>query len=440
MTSKAHIAFGLFNGAVCTSYYQMSDISFTSNLFAISVAGFATLLGSLAPDLDASGSPISKLLPFISKSIQRRWPHRTLLHSIIGAAITSGIMYYVMFLLTFFLPDFESVPLILFLFFLSSYCGHLVVDSLTINGIKWIWPYQRAFAYPSSRQYRIRTGDRKPERYCTLLFLGLFLSYLPVLKAGGTSRSIHKTFKNFEMAKADYLEATKQTLLEFKGSYRHSRASVSGESLILDVKGGYFIVYLNEKVTTVGDQALILGTEFVCEFTSDSPEISELSIVNQPMDSILAQVPDDVLISGDLVSKREFQVTAPIYTANDYQTINLTSSGITFTYASRKEALYLNVRIPEDVRKLHIFLRTLEKDIASIGAEIEDMKKKRSSEKSLLVRHNLRKQTAELRSKKNALEKSFERKKTQLEEFGSPDIGFSGKIILRRIPSRGQNN
>ena len=247
----------------------------------------------------------------------------------VGVAIPSAIAFYTVDFLSLFLPIPSNVPFILCVFFLGGAIGHLLVDSLTINGIKWLWPYQRAFAYPSSPQYRVNTGDKKAERCCTLFFLFLFLLYLPVLKAGGASRAIHKTFGDFRMARADYLKAANiETWLSFKGSFRHDRIPVAGKSLILDAREGCFIIFFDQEVLTIGEQALLLGTEFICEYTDTAPQLAELSVVNEPMDSILARIPDDVLMSGELIANKEFQATAPLYTHNDFPTIKLLSGCI----------------------------------------------------------------------------------------------------------------
>lgn len=436
MNAKVHIAFGLFSGAVLTSYYQMSDASFTSDIAKVSIAAGATLLGSLAPDLDAPGSPVSRLFPFVSKPIQRKWPHRTLLHSLMGAVLASGAVYFTLDFLAAIFPLPPNVSSLLWTFFFNAYASHLVVDSLTITGIKWLWPYQRAFAYPSVSRYRIRTGDKKPERYYTLFFLCLFAAYLPVLRAGGASRYIHKTFKNFQMAKEDYLKAINiETYLTFEGSYQHDRIPVSGKSLILEAKEDYFIIYFNGKVLAIGDHALVLGTRFICDYTKAAPQTSKISIVNQPMDSILAQIPDDILISGELRPKKEFQVSNPIYTTNDFPTIKITASAIEFIYASKKDISRLVVRLPEDVRRLEYLVLTLNEDIASRENEIKATTKRLSAERDLLIRYNLQKEVADLKSKKNVMEKSLASKTAQLEEFGGPDIDFSGELDLRKVPS-----
>lgn len=436
MTSKPHIAFGLFNGAVLLSYFQITDHTFTSDVVRMSIAGTATLIGSLAPDIDSSGSIFSKTLPFIAKPIQKRWPHRTLCHSLIGALICSTTLYYITDFLTNFIPIPAQIPFIIWAFFLNAYVGHLIVDSLTITGIKWLFPYNRAFAYPSSRQHRVRTGDRKSEKYYTLFFLLLSLSYLPVLKAGGASRSIHKTFRNFQMAKDDYLKAINiETYLKFKGSYRHNRQAVSQNSIILDVKDQHFIVYAKNKILTVGEQALILGTEFVCDYTDTTPKILERTITYQTLDSILVHIPENALIQGKLSSTKTFQTTTPIYTANDFQTTKTSTNTLTFTYANKSEAMSLNVRIPEDVRRLQNNVRTLKSELEDIERKIQNTTQNRSTQTDLVVRYHLQEEIKTLKKQKTAQEKTLKTKQQRLDDYGSPEITFTGKLVIRTLPS-----
>lgn len=435
MLSKPHMAFGCFTGAVVMSGFQAADVDFVLNAANILIGVSASVAGSVAVDLDAPHSPAARVLPFLANPIQRRWPHRTLLHSLLGAVICSAILYYAIDFIFLFLPLPDRIPFMACMYFFGAHLGHLVVDSLTVTGVPWLWPFQRAFAYPTPRKYRVTTGDKK-EKYYALFFLFLFLLYLPVLKAGGTSKAIHKTFKNFEMASDDYLKAADiETWLTFKGSYRHDRVSVSGKSLILDAKENFFVIYYDGKILTIGEQALILGTEFICEYTDAVPQIFELSVVSQPIDSVLAKVPDNVLMSGELVSAKQFQANVPVFTANDFPTLKVMSGRIEFEYAGKREMSLLNVRIPEDIRKLQAFVRSLEKDIENTGTEIDSLARKRSGEKQLLVRYNLQEQIEELRSKRTSLEKSLEGKKRQLEEFGTSDIEFSGKLNLRKLPS-----
>ena len=208
MTSKPHICFGLWTGAVVTSVWQMKDIGFMTPM-NIGIALVGTLAGSLFPDIDAPGSPASRTLPFIAKPIQRRFAHRGAVHSLIGISISSGVLLYISDWLGSFFPISENASTILAVFFLMAAIGHLCCDTLTVSGIKWFWPFERAIVFHTAPSYRIRTGDPR-EKYYTIFFLLLFVCWLPILKAGGAGRSISKAFKNFQMARDDYVKAGKR--------------------------------------------------------------------------------------------------------------------------------------------------------------------------------------------------------------------------------------
>ena len=63
MTLKPHLAFGLVTGVVVTSCFQMAEPAFIHRTMNIVVGIIGSLAGSVAPDLDAAHSPLSRLLP-----------------------------------------------------------------------------------------------------------------------------------------------------------------------------------------------------------------------------------------------------------------------------------------------------------------------------------------------------------------------------------------
>ena len=237
------------------------------------------------------------------------------------------------------------------------------------------------------------------------------------------------------MAKEDYVRAVNiETWLIFRGSYRHDRVPIFGRSLILDARGHYFLIYFDGEVLTIGEQALILGTEFICEYTNTAPQLSELTVVNEPMESLLAGIPNDVLMSGELAANKRFQATSPTYTSNDFPIVKVMSGRIEFEYAVKKEIASLNVRVPEDIRTLQTHVRKLEEDIQNISVDIDSLAEKRSREKELLFRYELQNDIAELKTKKKAMERSLETRQSQLTDYGTANIGFSGRLSLRKLP------
>ncbi len=189
MTTIPHLAFGAVAGAVVASIHLADDPAFTNRAVDVAVAVAACGIGSLTPDIDVPGSLASKAFPFIARPVQARWPHRTALHSLLGALATAVLVFLAVDLGARFSPLPDRFSGLMASFFLAGWIGHLCVDTLTINGIRWFWPYSRAFAYPTPRQHRVRTGDRRAERWYAVFFLLIFGTFLPVLTGGGPART-----------------------------------------------------------------------------------------------------------------------------------------------------------------------------------------------------------------------------------------------------------
>lgn len=439
MTSRPHLAFGLFSGAICTSLYQLKNSDFIHSPINLVLALAAALIGSLFPDIDTPGSPFGKL-PFVAELIQKHTVHRGFLHTPMGAGIAALGVYVVVGGLADLLTLPPDVPGILGFFFLGGMIGHLGCDTLTRRGIFWLWPWKRAIVYHTAPRYRIKTGDKKAERQYIIFFLLLFFACIPIVIMGGPVRSIHKTFQDFQMAKTDYRSTEAQeTMLEFTGTFRHSRAPANGKGLILDIHGDGFVVYRNGQILTVGEEAIVLATTFVVEYSDDVPQVVELPFFHEPFDSILAQIPDNVLISGELVAHQTFQATAPLYTVQDFPAIILTANRIQLTYASRSDmaSLNINVRVPDAVRKKQKEILAMQEDIKSVETELEAVADEfvgLNVQQDLVGRHQLRQKMAELKARRKNLKTILESGQRNIALSDKTDLAFSGKLMLRKLP------
>jgi inner membrane protein len=111
---------------------------------------FVALLGGIAPDLDKPRGLWTRVL-----SEAMLGGHRHLSHSLVGAVlvglIARGALSLVAPLLTF--------PAgLLWLGFMAGYVSHLVMDSLTREGVPWLYPWQVYLGLPPAGGARIRTG------------------------------------------------------------------------------------------------------------------------------------------------------------------------------------------------------------------------------------------------------------------------------------------
>lgn len=121
MKSSTHGLFGIFLILLLYKEIPVLD-SYTPMLFGVPLA----YIGALTPDLDHPSN--SGLISFIST-------HRGWTHSIFGAIVFSVFVGYIFVLYDF---NFSYVfP------FSTGYISHLVLDSLTPTGVKWLFPYKK---------------------------------------------------------------------------------------------------------------------------------------------------------------------------------------------------------------------------------------------------------------------------------------------------------
>lgn len=118
---KTHAMFGLF-----LTLLLINKISLPHPIiFAILVTAFSSI-----PDLDHPKSKLGRKLPFISIPINLIFKHRGFFHSIFPPLILLIILYY--FNLSF-----------LGLAILGGYLVHLIGDSITREGISFLYPFTK---------------------------------------------------------------------------------------------------------------------------------------------------------------------------------------------------------------------------------------------------------------------------------------------------------
>lgn len=176
MTGRTHdlAAFTALTYIVATSSLQ------TMSLATFIAAFTANMIGGLAPDIDKptsdfwdhipAGSVFGKLLsPLLGG-------HRFISHSIIGiVAFGYGMQYILGIMGNVLLVDMS----ILWWAFMIGFVSHLVADSLTKDGVPWLFPIPIRLGFPPFKFLRIKTGGilEKAIVFPGLIFLTLYLYY-----------------------------------------------------------------------------------------------------------------------------------------------------------------------------------------------------------------------------------------------------------------------
>lgn len=139
----------------------------------------ATLTGGLAPDLDQVGGGLWRKLPggWVIDNIFNFvliGGHRSISHSLIGVLLFRWL--FDLLLTPLVSPYGLNHELILWAFTIG-YLSHLVMDSLTVEGVPWLWPVPVKLGVPPLKRLRVVTGS-KTEKFLVEPVLVAILIYL----------------------------------------------------------------------------------------------------------------------------------------------------------------------------------------------------------------------------------------------------------------------
>lgn len=170
MTGRTHdlMAFTTLIAVVVTQ--EIPQMSLATAVVAFG----ATMIGGLAPDLDEPTASLWKKFPAGSIVGQIVRPllggHRLISHSLVGIF---AIGYLVKFLLSK-IGDVLLVDMnIVWWAFMIGYISHLLIDTITKEGVPWLFPLPIRIGFPPFRSLRITT-DSVVER--GIVFPGLMIT------------------------------------------------------------------------------------------------------------------------------------------------------------------------------------------------------------------------------------------------------------------------
>ncbi|MGL4337473.1 MAG: metal-dependent hydrolase [Turicibacter sp.] len=143
MTAATHQRGGLLCGLLTHhlfigSFYEHANLF--SKLFLITLFCTAAVVGSLLPDIDMRSSHISKLLPFISRLMTKRFKHRTATHSLL-----SIFLFILIASLSPLLNVGNEMFIIIILGLMIGHTSHIMLDLFTHQGVSLFYPYKKKF-------------------------------------------------------------------------------------------------------------------------------------------------------------------------------------------------------------------------------------------------------------------------------------------------------
>jgi inner membrane protein len=132
----------------------------TVTLSTAIVAVFANLIGGITPDIDQPTAPFWRNLPiggFFGRIFDKLLGgHRFITHSILGLFLFGWLAKL---LLLFLHPIMSAVDTdLVWWAFMIGMVSHLVMDTLTKEGVPWLLPVPVKFGLPPLKRLRVTTG------------------------------------------------------------------------------------------------------------------------------------------------------------------------------------------------------------------------------------------------------------------------------------------
>ena len=110
----------------------------------------AVCLGALIPDIDEPNSFIGQRTRGVSDLIHAAFDHRGMTHSLVGIAFTSILMLFMAIV--------TPISFITALCVVFGYCLHIIEDSFSVSGVKWLLPFSKKRYQSGFHVISYRTG------------------------------------------------------------------------------------------------------------------------------------------------------------------------------------------------------------------------------------------------------------------------------------------
>lgn len=162
MMGRDHLLFGTVTSISFTMLcsQMQNPICQEISVFPPLTIGLA-MFGSLLPDIDKPNTLMGHLFYYFSTVLNQFIGHRTYTHDLLIAGILSIVTLI-------------KCPILFGLWF--GYLGHLYLDGLTVNGIRFAYLIHKNPIYFAPRKFRVRTT--KTEAMLTTLFATAMVSVL----------------------------------------------------------------------------------------------------------------------------------------------------------------------------------------------------------------------------------------------------------------------
>lgn len=385
----------------------------------------ATAAGALAPDLDSRKAPVSQILPFLSIPICRRFSHRTLLHSLLGLGLVTGVICGLLWLpILLGLWEHSGNNWLITRFFAWGFLSHMILDTANKRGVPYLWGIiDDSLGFPSDEEDRIISGDPRWELIITIASLILFGALVQVIRQGAATTMANVIGKIPQMREVYQNAVSREVVLRFEGYWEADRSPVSGKGLILEERGDGFVLFFDNQVHYIGKgEGNIRLSEGKITVLQQAPQVRPDNFFNATITKILTRVSADgpVLVSGRLHADTSFTVRRPF----DEAAFTISATSLEMDFARPADIKGLGVRLKETGRSAP----ELAQEIAQLKARKDSLNRAREGA-DYYTRDRLFKRIKTVRQEIEKLEKELEKKAEQ-----DTMVRFTGHLLMRVLP------
>ncbi|MGK7873212.1 MAG: metal-dependent hydrolase [Xenococcaceae cyanobacterium] len=254
-------------------------------------------ISALLPDIDSSKSTIGRLLPGISKRIERRVPHRTATHSFCAIALIALLSGALSILWK------QGAAALLIGFTIGGICG----DLMTASGVELAWPwYQTAFVFPGNPQLRFITGRKAEIAIITIIWMITIWS-LNIASNGGAIRVLKQAMGTPSVAVEFFNEQSGSAIVytQVKGWRESDRTPINQRFRIIEANKSSFLLQDEQgrlhRAAESGEVEIIIQRMRTKTGATIRQKVTTIQLDDQPvLKTIKKYKADEIYISGTL--------------------------------------------------------------------------------------------------------------------------------------------
>jgi len=368
-----------------------------------------TVIGATIPDMDLPQTLWGRIFGPVSRTINRRFGHRTITHSL----LFMGILGLLTKAVCGFFETEAPYPTVMLLSFFS----HILFDMMTVQGVPIFYPYRKnPCVIPADPNMRFNSSNRRSE----LAIFGFFVAsglFMQPLMSDGFWTTYNRMFGTIHHLQSEFEKSDDLLLAKYK--YREASNEYEDSGYVIEAAGDFAILWNEQdgwKHLDGSAKSLKTILEVIPVHTGKKFEIKRQNFVSVTRDSLESILRGAVLYEVHVSGNKPFRA---MYEANG-ATERMISENMELKLVD-----YLNLNEVDVARKKGKVIRykasprirTLESSINKIKRkERSEVKAYKDHENRLVVVEELLESETDI-YKRTTLQKEYKKLKSKTVEW-----------------------